>query len=50
MKGRRDTDGYAKACQTMENWVPKVQGSMKKRPGTERVQVLDPAPTPPSAP
>ncbi len=37
LEGRVDLDKYSSGCKTLENFIPEVQGSIVKRPGTLQV-------------
>jgi len=37
LKGRTDIEKYANGCATLENFLPQIHGSIKKRPGTRFV-------------
>src|SRR5690554_348698 len=37
LRGRVDIDKYARACEKLENFLPQIQGPVKKRPGTRFV-------------
>jgi len=37
LRGRIDIDKYGRACEKLENFLPQIQGPVKKRPGTRFV-------------
>jgi hypothetical protein len=37
LKGRPSLDKFKNGCETMENFIPQIQGPARKRPGTRFV-------------